>query len=134
MWVIYMLQLHHLSNIIMMMRKNCLMWTPIMFMYHIALGPNNAKEVLNLMWDYRSRWRFIGIELGIDVSTLDTIDKDYRKADDCLTELITKWLRRTNPKPTRSAITQALESQSVAASSATPSEGKIIFIYTYYGI
>ena len=99
----------------------------IMFMYHVALSPNNAKEVLNLMWDYRSRWRFIGIELGIDVSTLDTIDKDYRKADDCLTELITTWLRRTNPKPTRSAIAKALESPSVVASATTPSEG-IIFI------
>ena len=103
-------------------------------MYHTALGPNNAKEVLNLMWDYRSRWRFIGIELGIDVSTLDTIDKDYGKADDCLTELITKWLRRTNPKPTRSAITKALESHSVAASAATPSEGKLFYTYNNISI
>ena len=111
----------------MIMRKNCLVWTPIiMFMYHVALSPNNAKEVLNLMWDYRSRWRFIGIELGIDVSTLDAIDKDFRKADDCLTELITKWLRCTNPKPTRNAIAKALESWSVVASGTTPSEGKII--------
>ena len=106
------------------------MWTAIIvLMYHVALGPNNAKEVLNLIWDYRSRWRFIGIELGIDVSTLDTIDRDYRKADDCLTELITKWLRCTNPKPTRSAIAKALESQSVAASATTPSESKIVFIF-----
>ena len=97
-----------------------------MFMYHVALSPNNAKEVLNLMWDYRSRWRFIGIELGIDVSTLDAIDRDFRKADDCLTELITKWLRCTNPKPTRNAIAKALESRSVVASGTTPSEDKII--------
>ena len=99
-----------------------------MCMYHVALSPNNAKEVLNLMWDFRSRWKFVGIELGIDMSTLDAIDRDYRKADDCLTELITKWLRRTNPKPTRSAITKALESHSVMASATTPSEGKIVFI------
>ena len=84
------------------------------------------KEVLNLTWNYRSRWRFIGIELGIDVSTLDTIEKDHRKADDCLTDLITKWLRRANPKPTRSAISKALESQSVVDSAAaTPNEGTI---------
>ena len=102
-----------------------------MTLYHVALSPNNAKEVLNLMWDYRSRWRFIGIELGIDMSTLDAIDRDYRKADDCLTELITKWLRRTNPKPTRSAIAKALESQSVVASAATPSEGKIVLYLKY---
>ena len=90
---------------------------------HIALTSGNVKEVLNLTWKYRSRWRFIGIELGIDVNTLDTIEKDHRKAEDCLTELISIWLRRVNPKPTRSAVTKALESQSVVASAATPSAG-----------
>ena len=68
------------------------------------------KEIVHLTWDYRSWWRFVGIELGIDVNTLDTIDRDYRKADDCLIELITEWLCRTNPtKPTRSAIAKALD-------------------------
>ena len=90
---------------------------------HVALTSNNVKEVLNLTWTYRSRWRFVGIELGIDVNTLDAIERDHRKAEDCLTELITIWLRRTNPKPTKSAITRALESQSVMASVAIPIEG-----------
>ena len=84
------------------------------------------KEVLNLTWNYRSRWRFIGIELGIDVNTLDTIERDHRMAEDCLTKLITIWLRRANPKPTRSAITKALESQSVMASAAIPSAGILL--------
>ena len=81
------------------------------------------KEVLNLTWNYRSRWRFIGIEMGIDVNTLDAIERDHRKAEDCLTELIAIWLRCAKPKPTRSAITRALESPSVVVSAATPSEG-----------
>ena len=83
------------------------------------------REVLNLTWNYRSRWRFVGIELGIDVNTLDTIEKDHRKAEDCLTELITIWLRRAYPKPNRSSIIRALESQSVVASVTTPNEGII---------
>ena len=98
-----------------------------MFIYissnHVALTSNNVKEVLNLTWNYRSRWRFIGIELGIDVNTLDTIERDHRKAEDCLTELITIWLCHTNPKPTRIAITKALESQSVVIDATIPSEG-----------
>jgi hypothetical protein len=77
------------------------------------------------MWDYRSRWRFIGIELGIDVNTLDAIEMNHRKVEHCLTEFITIWLRRTNPKPTRSAISKALGSQSVLASATTPREGMI---------
>jgi hypothetical protein len=96
----------------------------IMFIYyHVALGPNNTNEVLNLMWDYRSRWKFIGIKLGIHMPTLDAIEMNHRRVEDCLTELITTWLRGTNPKPTRSAITKVLESQSVVASATTPSEG-----------
>jgi hypothetical protein len=79
-------------------------------MYRVALTPDNVKEVLNLTWDCRSRWRFIGIELGIDVNTLDALHRNYREAEDCLKELITTWLCYTNPKPTRSAITKALES------------------------
>ena len=85
------------------------------------------KEVLSLIWDYLSRWRFVGIGLGIDVNTLDAIEMNHRKVEDCLTNLITTWLRCTNPKPTRRAIAKALESQSVVASATTPSEG-IIFI------
>ena len=100
------------------------MWTSVT--YHVALTSNNVKEVLNLMWDYRSRWRFVGIELGIDVNTLDAIEMNNRRVEDCLTKLITTWLRCTNPKPTRSAITKALESQSVVASATTPNEGIII--------
>ena len=100
------------------------MWTCVM--YHVALTSNNVKEVLNLTWDYRSRWRFVGIELGIDVNTLDAIEMNNRRVEDCLTKLITTWLRRTNPKPTRTAIAKALESQSVAASATTPSEGIIV--------
>ena len=81
------------------------------------------KEILNLTWKHRSRWRFIGIELGIDVNTLDAIERDHKKAEECLAELITTWLRGTNPKPTRSAMTKALESQSVqAVSEPTSSE------------
>ena len=90
---------------------------------HVALTPENTKEVLNLTWKHRSRWRFIGIELGIDVNTLDAIEKDNRKAEDCLTELIATWLRGVDPKPTRSVIIKALESQSVqVVSAATSSE------------
>ena len=94
-----------------------------LFINHIALTSDNVKEILNLTWKYRSRWRFIGIELGIDVNTLDTIERDHRKADDCLTELISIWLRCVNPKPTRNALTKALESQSVVVCAANPSKG-----------
>ena len=81
-----------------------------------ALTHNNVKEMLDVAWESRARWRFIGIELGIDTGTLDAIEHDKRKAEDCLSELISQWLRRSDPKPTRRAMTKALKAPSVAAS------------------
>ena len=72
--------------------------------------------MLDLTWNYRARWRFIGIELGIDEGTLDAISKDNRKVEDCLQEMITLWLRGRKPwpKPSRHAISKALQSGRVS--------------------
>ena len=67
-----------------------------------------------MTWNYRARWRFIGIELGINEGTLDAIDEDNRKVEDCLREMITRWLRRCKPKPSRHAISMALKSGRVS--------------------
>ena len=71
--------------------------------------------MLDLTWNYRARWRFIGIELGIDEGTLDAIDKDNRRVEDCLREMITLWLRGCKPEPSRHAITTALQSGRVSS-------------------
>ena len=95
---------------------------------HIALTPDNMKEMLDLTWEYRSKWKFIGIELGIDTGTLDALDTDNKKAEQCLTELINLWLRGRSPKPTRSAIKEALQSSRVGGGSASPKRQGIISI------
>ena len=71
--------------------------------------------MLDLTWNYRARWRFIGIELGIDEGTLDAINKDNRKVEDCLREMITLWLRGSKPEPSQHAITTALQSGRVSS-------------------
>ena len=65
------------------------------------------------MWDYRAKWRFIGIALDIDVGTLDAIETNHRQVEDCLTKMITTWLRGVNP--TRSATKAALQSKQVTS-------------------
>ena len=69
--------------------------------------------MIDLTWPYRSSWKLIGIDLGIDTGTLDAIDKNNKKVEDCLTELITGWLRNTEPRPTRAAITAVLSSEHI---------------------
>ena len=65
------------------------------------------------MWDYRAKWRVIGITLGIDAGTLDAIETDNRKVESCLLEMIITWLKSDNP--TRSAMKAALQSKQVAS-------------------
>ena len=95
-----------------------------------VLCTEDMKEVLEMTWNYRARWRFIGIELGIDEGTLDAIDKDNRKVEDCLREMITLWLRGCKAKPSRHAISMALKSGCV---SRTVGNDHLIvtFLYSY---
>ena len=72
------------------------------------------NEVLKLAWDHRARWRFIGIELGMEQGDLDAISADHMSVDERLTEVIKTWLRRIKPKPTRSAFIVALQSERVS--------------------
>ena len=66
------------------------------------------------MWDHRARWRFLGTELGIDEGTLDAISMDGRDVGDCLRMTLNLWLRNTEPRPTRSALREALNSERVS--------------------
>ena len=84
-------------------------------MHAVILTPTDTGRVLALSWDYRAKWRLIGIELGIDSGTLDAIEANNRKVEDCLGEMIKIWLRKNQPKPTLNAITAALKSRRVTA-------------------
>ena len=69
------------------------------------------REVLDLTFPYRAKWRQIGIELGIDIGKIDAIEANRRMVEDCLTDLISHWLRNTKPKPTHGALTAVLQSE-----------------------
>ena len=79
----------------------------------VLLTPDNTREIIDVTWPHRARWRLIGIELGIDTGTLDAINANNRKVEDCLYDLITGWLRKTNPRPTHAAITAVLNSEHI---------------------
>ena len=74
------------------------------------LGIDNVREVLDVLWDYRAKWRFIGLELEIKPGDLDAMGANNRTVEDALLEVIKLWLHRANPKPTRtflSAVTRS---------------------------
>ena len=86
----------------------------VMYTIHAEpLNPDNTREILDVTWPHRARWRLIGIELGIDTGTLDAINANNKTVEECLYNLIIGWLRKTNPRPTRAAITAVLNSEHI---------------------
>ena len=81
----------------------------------VLLTTKNIREIIDLTWPYRASWKLIGIKLGIDSGTLDAINENNKKVEGCLTELITSWLKNTEPTPTRAAITAVLKSEKVSS-------------------
>ena len=88
------------------------------------LTPENMREVLDLTFPYRAKWRRIGIQLGIDIGKIDAIEANRRMVEDCLTDLISHWLRNTKPKPTRGALTAVLQSEHVSGNNIVIIHGK----------
>ena len=85
-----------------------------MYNTYADLNTSNVKEVLDEMWDYRAKWKFIGIELGIGTGTIDAIEADCRNVGDCLCKMICDWLKHNSPRPTRGIMRAALQSKRVS--------------------
>ena len=72
------------------------------------------REVIHYGWSLRSRWYYIGLELGIDAGTLEAIKQSNReKCDDCFQEMIQQWLRNDSPDPTWEQLDKALKAKTV---------------------
>lgn len=54
-------------------------------------------------------WKNIGTLLGIATHVLDTIQANEGRVEDCLREMLSKWLTRVAPKPTWAALADAVE-------------------------
>ena len=57
--------------------------------------PSACKLVFSL----RAQWKNLGLFLNVDDGTLDAIEIDNKKVDDCLREMLKVWLKKVNPPP-----------------------------------
>ena len=81
---------------------------------NLSLGINNFSDVLEAVWEARSKWYNIGLKLGTSPGTLDAIKASSKEnVDDCITAMIKDWLKNGNPRPTWAAIAKALKSPMV---------------------
>ena len=100
--------------------------TSIPFLLTGFLGIDDTREILDMLWDYRAKWKYIGVELQIKPGDLDAIKEDNRTVRDALLEMIKLWLRRTNPRPTRTVLEAALQSRLLVTEDVSSQEGCIV--------
>ena len=87
--------------------------------YHnFILGPENLTDVRKEVWNLRSVYYALGVELGIHPSDLDTIKmENSQKLEQALTDVLNLWLRKsylvsnTQP-PTWQSLVKAVASPS----------------------
>lgn len=71
--------------------------------------------VLNATWDARSKWYNVGLGLGISVASLEAMcSSNQENCERCYTKMLTEWLTRASPKPTWTALAEALRFPSVS--------------------
>ena len=79
-----------------------------------VLSTSNLSQIQRILWSGRKRWQNIGLQLGMCMDDLETIQLDNPlHTDDCFTKMLSEWLRRTVPKPTLEALISALQSPPV---------------------
>ena len=74
----------------------------------------DLKTVKKAVWSARTKWKDIGLELGIIQTDLDAIEAVHRSdIGRCLTEMLARWLKEVNPPPTWSALIAALQDPTI---------------------
>ena len=67
-----------------------------LYTVHSFLGTLDLKTCLNSIYAARSKWHHIGIQLGLESSTLRAIQHKWPKDDgeNCLREVLEEWLKQ----------------------------------------
>ena len=77
------------------------------------LSTKDLKTVRKELFDAATKWYDIGLEVGLECSTLDNIKGMYQDNQDCLREMIKCFLKQVNPKPTWKIVVDALKDKAV---------------------
>jgi hypothetical protein len=77
------------------------------------LSTTDLSKVRNEILSAAAKWYDIGLELGLTADYLDTIKKANDDPQDCLRELLRRWLSGVDPQPSWKALIAALSTQAV---------------------
>ena len=80
---------------------------------YTVLSHSDVHKVLTYVWDFRAKWKYIGLELSIELGTLDAIEKDNSKCEDCLRAVIIQWIHTAKSPPTWIDLDKAMQSKMI---------------------
>ena len=79
-------------------------------LYAVQLTIRDLKIVRNALWDARTKWKDIGLELDMSTTDLEKIEAVHRSdIGGCLIDMLALWLKQVDPPPTWTAIVAALQ-------------------------
>ena len=79
------------------------------------LTKKDFKQVQNALWNARTKWMDIGIELNVDFEDLEVIKKNHpNDTDECFRSMVMKLLEKIDPPPTWRVLVDALQSPAVS--------------------
>ena len=82
--------------------------------FAVDLVPDNVAMVRRLLWDACPDWLDLGLELGINPTTLRIIQQDnHDVVKHCFTDVLSEWLKMIDPLPSWEALFEALKQPSV---------------------
>ena len=80
------------------------------------LSPNDLRKVQDTIWEARTQWYNLGLELDITPDSLDAIElSNAGNSERCFRAMLTKWLKE-HGAPTWMALATALRSPPVGQS------------------
>ena len=77
------------------------------------LTKKDLRTVRNAVYDVAAKWYDLGLELGIPADYLDTIKTSHSDPQDCLREMLRRWLSGVDPEPSWKVLSDALRNQAV---------------------
>ena len=78
-----------------------------------SVGQRDLKSLQSELHPVTDKWYSLGVQLQVSVETLKCIEVEHHQMNRCLLEMLTVWLKCTNPSPIWNILTEALESPPV---------------------
>jgi len=83
------------------------------FGFKTLVGQGDLKSLHHELHSVSDKWYSFGVQLGVSIENLKCIRRENLSISECLLEVLTSWLKCTDPPHTWKALVKALESSPI---------------------